>query len=417
MKSHSGKKKLAANTLMLYLLTFSNYFFSFISVPYQTRILGPTVYGILGFAFSMMVYFQLFLDFGFMLSGTAEITVNKEDNVVVSKICTSIFAAKLILFLLLVIILIPAFLLIPQIKENVLIFGILLVYTFLNSMLPDFLYRGMEEMTPITIRTILVKFIFTLGIFIFVKSPQDYLWIPILYLLGSLVALIFAFFDIRSRFKFVFQPITLKNVFKEIQNSFPFFVSRIASTIYGATNTVILGLKYSGQSILGYYSSADKIVSLARTGSSPVADSLYPYMVRNKDYKMINKILALYVPFIVIIAILIYLFAPQLCVFLFGSDYIDASIPLRALIPVIVVILPSYIYGFPMMTPLGIAKYANLSVELGALLQILLLILLWILNNLNITAICVATSITETVVFAFRFIMVNQKLKCNIANQ
>ena len=112
---------------MLYLLTFSNYFFSFISVPYQTRILGPTVYGILGFAFSMMVYFQLFLDFGFMLSGTAEITVNKEDNVVVSKICTSIFAAKLILFLLLIIILIPAFLLIPQIKENVLIFGILLV--------------------------------------------------------------------------------------------------------------------------------------------------------------------------------------------------------------------------------------------------------------------------------------------------
>ena len=43
-------KVLATNTIMLYVLTLSNYVFSLLTVPYQTRVLGPELYGIIGFA-------------------------------------------------------------------------------------------------------------------------------------------------------------------------------------------------------------------------------------------------------------------------------------------------------------------------------------------------------------------------------
>lgn len=79
-KLANSKQVLLQNTFMLYLLTFSNYFLSLVVVPYETRILGPTVYGTLGAATAIMVYFQLVIDFGFLLSGTQEVARSRDDR-------------------------------------------------------------------------------------------------------------------------------------------------------------------------------------------------------------------------------------------------------------------------------------------------------------------------------------------------
>lgn len=54
----SKKGVLLKNTVMLYIMQFSTYLLSFIVVPYETRVLGPTYYGKLGVATAIMVYFQ-----------------------------------------------------------------------------------------------------------------------------------------------------------------------------------------------------------------------------------------------------------------------------------------------------------------------------------------------------------------------
>ena len=90
----SKNGRLAKNTIMLFVLTFSNYLFNFITVPYQTRVLGPAVYGNLGFATSIMSYFQLLLDFGFMLSATEDISKNREDHSYVSRVLTCVTWCK-----------------------------------------------------------------------------------------------------------------------------------------------------------------------------------------------------------------------------------------------------------------------------------------------------------------------------------
>lgn len=395
---------------MLYVLTFSNYFFSFITVPYQTRVLGPELYGVLGFAFAAMVYFQLLLDFGFILSGTAEIAKEKNDKTKVAKICESIIASKTIMFVASVLLLAILCTFVPQFSSYRIVFWICILYTFLNSIIPDFLYRGMEDMLPITVRTIIVKFLFTVGIFILVKDSDDYIWVPLLYLFGSLTAVIIAILDVRKRFHLKAVSISINDIFRQIKLSFPFFISRIASTVYGATNTLLLGLKFNGQDVVGFYTSADKVVTIARTGSSPIADSLYPYMITHKDFKLVKKILSIAMPIVILFSIIIFVFAPQICTFVFGNGYEPVSVPLRALIPVIIIVLPSYIFGFPMMTPLGIERFANLSVVLGAIIQILILIVLWTIDSFNLLSVCLASSFTETFVFVFRFIVVRNHL-------
>ena len=82
---------------MLYILQFSTYFLSLVTVPYQTRVLGPVVYGYVGVALAVMAYFQLFMDFGFLLSATEDISKNRDDKDYVNRKLTSITILKLVL--------------------------------------------------------------------------------------------------------------------------------------------------------------------------------------------------------------------------------------------------------------------------------------------------------------------------------
>lgn len=400
------KKKLAINTAMLYILTLSNYLFAFLTIPYQTRILGPDLYGVLGFASATMIYFQMIFDFGFMLSGTADIATYRNDKQKVSTIFESIIAAKFVLLILCFIAILLMCSFIQKLKEYSLVFYIYFIYSFFNSLIPDYLYRGMEIMKPITYRTVFIKLLFTIMIFAFVKCPSDYYLVPCFYLLGSVVAVIIAIIDVYKRFRLPIVSISFFDVRLQLKHSLPFFISRIASTVYGATNTFLLGLKFSGLPIMGYYSSAEKVVAVARAGASPISDSLYPYLIAHKDFRLVKKVLSILMPVIVFLGILLFAIAPQFCEIIFGKGYGAAGNALRCFIPVMILVLPSYIMGFPVMTPLGIADKANKSVIIGAGVQIICLLILWITGTFGILSVCLSTSITELFVFIYRCLAV-----------
>ena len=116
------KSVLLKNTVMLYILTFSTYLMSFIVVPYETRILGTEGYGLLGVAAAMMVYFQLVIDFGFILSATEEVSRNREDKRYLSQIFTAVTLNKLLLTLVSGIVLFALCRIVPRWHEHTLFF-------------------------------------------------------------------------------------------------------------------------------------------------------------------------------------------------------------------------------------------------------------------------------------------------------
>ena len=94
----NGKRGvLLKNTMMLYILQFSTYFFGFIVVPYETRVLGPVIYGMVGAAMAAMIYFQNVIDFGFILSGTADVALHREDKGYLSRLFTAVVWGKVLL--------------------------------------------------------------------------------------------------------------------------------------------------------------------------------------------------------------------------------------------------------------------------------------------------------------------------------
>ena len=199
-KMNGKRGVLLKNTVMLYILQFSTYLLSFIVVPYETRVLGPTIYGKLGVAMAIMVYFQLVIDFGFILSATEDVSRNREDNGYLRNIFTSVTWAKLMLTAVSFAVLLVLCRAVPSWRESTLFFTLFFGATAINSLIPDYLYRGLEDMTAITVRTVLIKLFFTGMIFILLKTPEQLCVIPALNIAGNLAALLGVYLHLSKKF-------------------------------------------------------------------------------------------------------------------------------------------------------------------------------------------------------------------------
>ena len=396
-----------SNTLMLYILTFSNYFFNFITVPYQTRILGPVRYGNLGFATSMMVYFQLILDFGFLLSATEEVAKNQKDKKKLGSILTEVSICKVFLMLLCFVALMLMCSNVDRLKSDPLLFILYFISVAINSFIPDFLYRGLEEMKAITVRSVLIKMFFTIMIFILLKEPEQYHIVPLMNLIGNLGAVIGVYIHLKKKMGIRFEKVSISQVLNTFKKSSTFFYSRIASTVYSATNTFILGFLYGESSpIVGYFSTADKLITTGKQAITPVTDSLYPYMVSHKDFKLAKKLLLIGTPVLTAGCIFWAVFAEPICVILFGEAFRESSQYLRLLVPIVWCAFPGMMFGFPILSPMGLSKYANISNIIGAIVQIVLLVIIYLCGMLDATSICIATCITEVLTVSFRVLVV-----------
>jgi PST family polysaccharide transporter len=402
----SHGKRLLANTSMLYLLTFSNYFLFLITIPYQARILGPDVFGEVGFAMAFAGYFQLLLDFGFMLSATELISRHRDDKQKVSNIFSAVMWCKLILAGISSIILLILCLTVERFQTDILLYILFFMSSILASFIPDFIYRGTENMKAITIRTVLVKLFFVLLIFVLLKDKTDYYVIPILGIIGNTIALLSVGFHMKS-LGLYFSRVPLRELRDTFKQSSLFFYSRIATNIYSSTNIFMLGVLYGyGANVIGYFTSADRLITAAKQGITPITDSLYPYMVKNKNFNLIKKMLLVGIPVLGVGCLVTAILAEQICVIIFGEEYRAAGEYLRLLMPVVLFAFPAMIFGFPVLSPMGLSRFANLSNISGAVIQIVQLAALFATGNLNVVNICIATCITEAATLTFRLVIV-----------
>jgi len=68
------------NIISLYLLQISYYVLPLITVPYLVRVLGPEKFGLVAFGQSLVAFFALFVNYGFDLTATREISIKRRDD-------------------------------------------------------------------------------------------------------------------------------------------------------------------------------------------------------------------------------------------------------------------------------------------------------------------------------------------------
>ena len=394
-------KNIVNNTIMLMIFNIAKIIFPFITLPYLTRVLTTNAYGTVAYVKTIMTYMQILVDFGFVLSATKDIVNYKNNKEKLEYVVGDTLLARIILGVIgLIIILILSFTL-PILRNNVLYTVLSYVVVFESVFLMDFLFRGLEKMHIITIRFILMKVISTVLTFVFIKNDSNLLWIPVLDIISSFIAIVLVFAEIKKiDLKMKFSGI--KNVMKSIKNSFVYFISNVASTSFNALSTIIIGI-YVSPTEVAYWSICMQIIGTIQACYSPISDGIYPEMIRSKNINLIKKILKIFLPIITVGCIATFFLAKPVLMILGGEKYLPGVPILQMLIPNLFVGFLAIIYGWPTLGAIGKEKEATKTTIYAIMVHILLLVILILTKNFTLYTIAVVRVITEFVLFGTRY--------------
>lgn len=409
------RHSLLENTVMLYILQFSNMALGMLTQGYKMRVLGVELVGLLGAAQYTANFFLIFLDFGFLLSATAKISARREDKQELSRILSCVVAAKVIFTLISAVVL--TVFIVPKLTGTgeVLAYYFFLLSCVAATMLPDYMYRGLEQMSAITIRAVAIKFVATAMTFVLVQRPEDFYLCPLCTAIGNLGALAFVYWHLRSRVGVGFTRVSLREVWVEIKDSSQFLLSRMAASINSNLNGLLLkhAMPDAGLSIYtnpdmatGLYTSADTVIQAARNGMSPIADSLYPHMMKHRNFSIVKKALLFIYPVILLGCAFVFAFAEPLLTLWLGPEGRDVVLPLRLMIPVAVFCFPNYVLGYPTLGAMGLAKYANISTGFGTVIYLIGAWVCYKTVGISLPALCILSSVTEFSILLFRLAVI-----------
>lgn len=393
-------KKILENIASLTGLQFASYILPLITLPYLTYVLGPDKFGLTQYAISLITYFQMFTDYGFNLSATRELAIVREDSSKVSEIFNSVMFIKIMLCALSFLILLAIVLFIPKFGVDadvyILTFGIVVG----NVLFPTWLFQGMEYMKYTSILNIIGKLIFTVLIFVMIHQASDYILVPVINSFGYLVVGVLGIYVALTRFDIQLSVPSLKSIKHHLNEGWHVFLSTIAINMYTTTNTFLLGL-LTNNTLVGYYSIAEKFITAANGLFSPISQALYPYIsrtVHNEDKTSniirIRKLTKLAAMLGAIFSLGLFIFADPLISILFGPEYASSIVILRILSIIPFMVSLSNIFGIQTMLTFNYKKDFTKIVFMGGVIDIILgIILITLFKEIGIA---ISFAVTET---------------------
>lgn len=322
IKNSDDGKRLAENFLSLTLLQICGYVFPILTFPYLTRVLGVELFGAISFATAIIWYFQTVVDWGFFLISTREIAQNRDNFNVVCRILSRTLYSKLILMGISMAILSILTLTIPIFKEKILLLWLTFLLIPGHIFFPEWFFQGLERMKYMTILNFIIKLIFTILVFIFIRSSDDYLFQPILSALGFFIAGLISMYIIIFRWKYRLVRVPLYECWLAIKESSDVFINTLMPNLYNSFSVLLLGF-WGGNIANGILEGGAKFVTISCNFLSVISRTFFPFLARRKDkhylFARINLVCALS------ISIFLFLLSPQI-VHLFLTNEFDSSI-------------------------------------------------------------------------------------------
>lgn len=394
-KRQLNRSIIIKNTSMLYLFSIASLVFPLLTLPYLTRVLSVEYYGISAYVKSCMVYFAVFLEFGFLLSATRDVVNTNGDCQMMSQIVGAVTMAKALLSTTALFAMFAIFPFLPILGNNKLFTLLSFCAVAINALIPDYLFRGLNSMEVITYRFIVCKAMSVLLTFVLVKGDSDFLLIPLLDLGSSILALALSIGCMHKR-NISLPLVPIRLALSTMIKSFTYFISNFATTAFGALCTILIGL-YLNLVDVAYWSLCINLTSAAQSLFSPVLNGIYPYMVSSRDISLIKKILALFMPLIAAACFTAYIFSPQLLSIISGEKYIAATPIFRGLLPMVFISFPAMLFGWPCLGAIDKPRETSITTVTAALFQIISLLLLIAFNRFTIVNVIIVRTITEAI--------------------
>lgn len=391
-------KSIKINFIFNLINTVTGLLFPLITFPYVSRILLPEGIGIINFYQSIIQYIVLLSSLGIPMYAIRETAKFRDDKRKCSVTALEILSLH---FILTFIGYVAVFILcctVSEVKDNIPLFLILSAQLFFTVIGCEWFYQGVEDFKYITLRSIIVRTVSVIFLFVFVKSREDILLYGVYCVAGIYAGNVFNFFRLR---KYLDMSV-MKEIkpFRHFKPAFKIFILTVVVSLYLNLNSVMLGF-IAGTESVGYFTAATRITQLMLGLTTALGTVMLPRLsnlVANKNFTEFNRLANISTKFIFALtlplSVAVIMLADNLILLLSGNAYEEAILTLKIISFITFSIGLAGVLGTQILYPLGKETIVIKSSAIGAVINIIFNFIL--MPKFSHNGAAVATLLTET---------------------
>jgi PST family polysaccharide transporter len=350
-----------------------------LTVPYLTRVLGTTGWGLFSFAQSFAISLGLVAEYGFWLAGSREVARYRDDRDMLSTIVAGVMGAKTMLAVGAVALGFLLKLTVPIFQRHPQLLWAAVFWAVAQGFNMVWYYQGLERMWRMASFDIFFKASAIAATFLLVSGPGDESKTLVLggagLFLSDVVTIVIAYREVGFRWP------TLALSWNALRMGWSMFLYQAVQTLYTSANGFILGL-FAQPAQVGYYAGAEKISGGLLAPLIPVSRAVFPRVsylaVHSRDRAARVAKLSLTAMGLggFVLGATAYFLSPLMVRLALGSAYQPAVPVLRVLAGLVPAIALSNALGIQWMLPLGLDATFNRIVLGAGILNVVLAMVL-----------------------------------------
>ncbi len=260
-----------------------------ITTPYVSRTLGAAGVGDYAFAYSIAHYFALFIKLGLDNYGNRAVAYIRDDREKLASEFWNIYCFQFLLSVSVVAIyLVYSF----AFASNTQLSIYLVLYVISAGLDITWFFRGLEEFRITVTRSLVIKILSIIGIFLFVKTEEDTGIYTLILSAGVLGGQVFLWPRLFRYIRFV-KP-NKKDVIRHIRPNLILFLPAIAVSFYKIMDKIMLGLMSTTEEV-GFYESSERIIKIPMAVIESLGTVMQPRMSNlisnNADRNYLGEVL------------------------------------------------------------------------------------------------------------------------------
>ncbi|MDO6743437.1 oligosaccharide flippase family protein [Tenacibaculum soleae] len=326
----ANHNKVLENFSYLAMIQFFNILLPLATYPYLIKVLGSKLYGEVIFAQTIATYFTIFIAYGFNISGAKDVALVRDKSDELNEVVSSIMIIKVLFWFISLICLIVSLMLFTTGKDTFLLYLFSFTICFNDLLFPQWFFQGIEKMKYSTIINLVIRGLFFVFIFSFIKEESQYLLVPLLNGIGALIGGGVALYIVFKKEKVKFKFPSINKLILRLKESFPLFASNVIISIKDRFNVIFIGM-FLGKDQVVLYDLGVKLMNVAMLPINVVNNAIYPKMAIEKNKKMLKDVMKYSFLFYFIVILLAQPFIPYI-VKIISEDIKEAVMPVRILL-------------------------------------------------------------------------------------
>lgn len=367
------------NVIINMLSRVTSILFPLITVPYITRTLAITNYGMVVFSQNIINFFALLASLGISTYATRSGAAMRGNHAVLQRFSSEIFTINILSSFFSLACLAGCVALFPGFRPVMPILAVMSAQIVLATIGCDWVNVIFEDFTSLTVRTILAQCLSVALLIGLVRRPDDYLLYAAIGVFAGGGASVFNAFYIRKYVKLSLVPCGLTLLKKHVRPVLTFFFTQVAITIYMSSDSVLLGL-LRGTEEVAFYSISTKIYLVVNSIIYSIISVLLPrfaHVIHDEESlrqqgDKVRKIFNLMLVITVSIIALIFGLGNSIVAFFGGNAYEGAIGPLRILSFATFFSVFAGLYSNCILLPLGREKACFFITVIPAVLNVIL---------------------------------------------